>query len=183
MHTHTHTRAHAHSASDLRSPPRKHLHLACEVQAAPGATEISCILAPTGRHCVTLTAGINESLHPFLCSQVHFLPEAPLSVESDKLTKHTLSHCLTLYSFTVFNSALVCPLHMNEYLLTLKIWAKIQTTYMADKVPVSRASCLLPHAHWHAGLLSFPHTGWAFLTSGLDDVCFPLHMLSLPGRP
>ena len=93
----------------------------------------------------------------------------------------------------VFNSVSVCPLHMNECLLTFKMWEKLQTTYMADKRLLSHASCLLPqaqppphptpspavstlHAHWPR-LLPLPRTGRGFLTLGLEDMPFPR-----PGR-
>lgn len=50
--------------------------------------------------------------------------------------------CLTLYSFTVFNSVSVCLVYMNECLLTFKMWDKIQTIYTADYTPTSCAFCL-----------------------------------------
>ena len=75
---------------------------------------------------------------------------------------------------------------MNEWLLTLKMWDKIQTTYRADKAPMRRASCLPPqpqpplptvsvlHAHWCIGVLSVPYTGPGSLTLRLEDMSFSL---------
>ena len=94
-----------------------------------------------------------------------------------------------------------CPLHMNECLLTLKMWEKIQTTYMTDEslpappLPPSAASVpteptpsppVPSLCFTHIGLLPAPCTGQGFLVWG-GKTCPSLsqegsHLPSLPAN-
>lgn len=89
----------------------------------------------------------------------------------------------------VVNSVSVYLPHMNECLLTLNMWNKIQTIYLADSALTSCTSCpyrslgwALP-AHGHAGLLSAPHAGQGFLTLGLEGRSLPLLRRFSPALP
>lgn len=62
-----------------------------QMQAAPGATKLSCKLEPKGASAGAPRTGAHPSPHPHQCLRVHFPSTASPNAASDIVTKCTFS--------------------------------------------------------------------------------------------